>query len=84
MRVPILSGKEPNSRLKRVETTSSVNPMTINDMPILSGKESRKTFNWGKDRDKMPRMSPDKSSIAKTGALNWRLKENILEESSIR
>ena len=84
MRVPILSGKEPNSRLKRVETTSSVNPMTINDMPILSGKESRKTFNWGKDRDKMPRMSPDTSSIANTGALNWRLKENILEESSIR
>ena len=47
--VRIRSPSASNSRLRRLVTMSSVKAMTIKAMPILRGKESRKTLSCGKD-----------------------------------
>ena len=49
---------------------SSVRPMTMRAMPMLSGKLSMNTFSWGNTRARMPRTMLVMSSRASTGALN--------------
>ena len=68
--VYIRSPRSSNSRLNRIVTSGSVKAMTVNEMPILSGKESKKTFNCGKTLARIPRIRPERRSTARIGALN--------------
>ena len=76
--------RSSNSRLKRMVTRGSVKPMTVKAVPMLIGKERRKTFNCGKTRARIPRINPERRRMARRGALNCIPMEKIRAESSSR
>ena len=68
------SGRAKNSSRSKLVISPKVNPITIKEMPMLTGKEIIKTFSWGKTRDIIPRVRVERIKRARIGATSRTLK----------